>query len=639
MGNARERRKLPVGAEVLATGGVHFRVWAPLCRRVQVIFEEPNAAPASQKHALELKPEADGYFSGIAEDLSAGARYGFCLDGGSDLIPDPASRSQPEGPHGLSQVVDPDVFAWTDGSWKGVGCHQQVLYEMHIGTFTRAGTWEAAADELAALADLGVTVLELMPVAEFPGQFGWGYDGVCLFAPSHLYGSPDAFRAFVDRAHAVGLGVILDVVYNHLGPDGNYLKEFSSDYFSQKYENEWGEALNFDGENSVPVRAFFIANAGYWVREFHLDGLRLDATQQIFDDSPEHLLTAVTRESREAAEHRSVYVTAENEHQHTCLVRPVEQGGFGIDALWNDDFHHSAVVALTGHNSAYYTDYLGNPQEFLSAAKWGYLYQGQYYSWQKQRRGTAALDLRPDKFIHFLENHDQVANTGLGWRLHTVSNPGRYRAMTALLLLGPQTPLLFQGQEFASSSPFFYFADHRPELARLVHQGRQKFLAQFRNLALPEVQTHLPDPSDVQTFERSKLDLGERERHSTVYALHRDLLRLRRQDPVFCAPRRGGIDGAVLGPELLLLRFFSEDGNDRLLLVNFGRDVTLCPAPEPLLAPPADSEWEILWSSEELCYGGAGTPPLEADMIWRIPGEAAVALIPCIRARKETDDE
>jgi maltooligosyltrehalose trehalohydrolase len=405
--------------------------------------------------------------------------------------------------------------------------------------------------------------------------------------------------------------------------------QFSPEYFTDRYTTDWGKAINFDGEHAGPVREFFLANAGYWIDEFHFDGLRLDATQNIYDTSSDHLLAAIVRRVRQAARGRSTFLVAENEPQHTKLVRPPAQGGYGLDALWNDDFHHSAMVALTGRHEAYYTDYLGTPQEFISACKWGYLYQGQRYTWQKQRRGTPAFGLRPATFVTFFQNHDQIANSGRGLRCHLLTSPGRYKALTAVLLLGPGTPMLFQGQEFAASSPFFYFADFPEALARLVCQGRAASLQQFRSLDNPAMQAGLPHPEDPRTFERSKLDLSERQRHAEIYALHRDLLRLRRQDPVLCAAQRpGGMDGAVLGPEAFVLRFFDVHGNDRLLIVNLGRDLSLLPAPEPLLAPPEEREWQTLWSSEDPRYGGGGTAPLDTEQNWQIPGHAGVVLWP-----------
>jgi maltooligosyltrehalose trehalohydrolase len=621
------QRHLPIGADIVRGRGVEFRVWAPRRTRVDVIVDSGSAS-----RIVPLADEGNGYFSGLLTDASAGTRYRYRLDGAGEGFPDPASRFQPEGPHGPSEVVDPTAFGWTDQEWRGLAREGQVLYEMHVGTFTREGTWRAAARELPELARLGITAIEMMPVADFAGSFGWGYDGVDLFAPTHLYGTPDDLRAFVDAAHAAGMGVILDVVYNHLGPDGCYLCEYSRDYFTDRYDNEWGDAINFDGESSGPVREYFISNARYWIDEFHFDGLRLDATQQMFDSSPTHIIAEVTRAVRDAAGARSTYVVAENEPQDVRLVRSPEQGGYGIDAVWNDDFHHSARVAATGHNEAYYTDYNGTPQELVSAVKWGYLYQGQRYKWQKKRRGTASLGLAPSTFVTFLENHDQVANSAAGERLHALTSPGKFRALTALLLLAPGTPMLLQGQEFAASTPFLFFADHKPELAGPVRKGRAEFLSQFPSIATPPIQRRLADPAARETFERCKLDFSERERHAAEYALYCDLLRLRREDAALRASR---VDGAVLGAKAFVLRFFAHDGADRLLLVNLGRDLRLDIAPEPLLGPPEGCVWEIGWSSEDPVYGGHGTSRVESDEGWRVPGNAAVVLTPKRIEREE----
>jgi maltooligosyltrehalose trehalohydrolase len=613
----RHHRRLPVGAEVQPQGGVHYRVWAPRRRTVEVVFEGGEAP-------LRLDAEPGGYFSGLAPRGRAGARYRYRLDGG-DAYPDPASRFQPDGPDGPSEVVDPGRFEWTDAGWKGVTARGQVLYEMHAGTFTPEGTWEAAIRELPGLADTGVTVLEVMPVADFAGQFGWGYDGVNLFAPTRLYGPPDAFRRFVDRAHAAGLGVILDVVYNHLGPDGNCLKQYADEYFTDRYQTDWGEPINFDGEGSGPVREFFVSNAGYWLEEFHVDGLRLDATQNIYDASPVHVLAEISARVREAGGGRATYLVAENEPQHTKLVRPREQGGYGLDALWNDDLHHTAFVALTGRAEAYYTDYAGTPQELVSAMKHGYLYQGQWYAWQKQRRGTPARDLPPWAFVSFLENHDQVANSDHGARVHARTSGSRWRALTALVLLGPPTPMLFQGEEFGSGRPFVYFADHKPDLARQVREGRLEFLAQFPSIAPPEMRARVPVPDDPATFASCKLDPAERAGNREARDLHRDLLRLRRDDPVFRAQGEGGFDGAVLGPHAFVLRWFGGEEGDRLLVVNLGAEERLARVPEPLLAPPEGQAWAPAWTSEDPRYGGHGTPPLREDE-WRLTAECAWVL-------------
>jgi maltooligosyltrehalose trehalohydrolase len=621
--NEQPSRRLPIGAEVV-TGGVHFRVWAPKRRTVGVVLEGGPGA----RDEVNLTAEGSGYFSGLARGAAAGTRYRYRLDADSILYPDPCSRFQPEGPHGPSQVIDPGAFPWTDASWRGCGTEGQIIYEMHFGTFTPEGTYAAAARELPALADLGVTVLEVMPVADFPGRFGWGYDGVNMFAPTRLYGTPDDFRKFVDEAHRHGLSVILDVVYNHLGPDGNFLKAYFDGYFTPRYKNEWGEALNFDGPDAAPVREYFIGNAGYWIDEFHLDGLRLDATQSIHDASDEHILAAIGKRVRAAAGGRATLIVAENEPQQTKLVRPLAEGGYGLDMLWNDDYHHSASVILTGHAEAYYTDHRGAAQEFVAAAKWGYLYQGQRYKWQKKRRGTPSFGVPPAAFVNFLQNHDQVANSALGIRCYQLAAPGHFRALTALTILMPGTPMLFQGQEFAASAPFLYFADHNPNLAPLVRKGRAEFLAQFPSIATPEMRALLAAPEDPATFERCKLDLGELTQNAAVYALHRDLIRLRKSDPVLRAPKRGEFDGAVLSAEAFVLRWIGGEQGDRLLLVNHGNDLYFDPAPEPLLAPLEEARWQILWSSEDPRYGGLGTPEPDSDEGWKLTGRAAVLLRP-----------
>ncbi|HEX8904237.1 MAG TPA: malto-oligosyltrehalose trehalohydrolase [Longimicrobiaceae bacterium] len=622
------QRRLPAGAEVLPAGGVHFRVWAPRRRGVEVVIE---GGPGQGAAPVALQPEEGGYFAATVETAAAGTLYRYRLDGG-DAFPDPASRFQPEGPHGASEVIDPGAFRWTDAEWKGVDLRGQVIYELHVGCFTPRGTWAAAAEQLEELARCGITLLEVMPVADFPGRFGWGYDGVDLYAPTRLYGRPDDLRRFVDRAHAAGIGVILDVVYNHLGPDGNYLTQFSDTWFTDRHETDWGEPLNFYGPGSGAVREFYISNAAYWIREFHLDGLRLDATQNIYDRSPRHVIAELTQAARDAARPRSIVVVAENEPQETVLVRE-----WGVDALWNDDFHHSAMVALTGRAEAYYTDYRGTPQEFVSAAKWGYLYQGQRYAWQKHRRGTPALDLPAPAFVDFIQNHDQVANTDSGKRVHALASPARVRAMTALTLLMPGTPMLFMGQEFAASVRWVYFADHEPELAGKVWAGRKEFLAQFPSIDTPEMLGRIPDPAEPATFEGCKLDFGERETHAAAYALHRDLLRLRRETPAFAAQDASRVHGAVLGPAAFCLRYLHKEG-DRLLVVNLGTQVDLTPAPEPLLAPPAGMRWRLEWSSESPKYEGAGTPPVESEGGgWLLPGDTAVVLAP--EPREDDDPE
>ncbi len=615
-----------MGAESVPGGGVHFRVWAPEQTSVEVLIRGANEADAPSYKAFEKEGET-GYFSGLVEGVGPGTLYKYRL-GGGEAFPDLASRFQPDGPHHFSEVIDPGAYHWGDAGWPGVKLEGAVIYELHVGTFTAEGTWQSAIPHLPELAELGVRVLEVMPVNEFPGRFGWGYDGVHPFAPTRLYGRPDDFRAFVDAAHAAGLGVILDVVYNHIGPDGNYFRSFSPYYFTHRHETDWGEAINFYGEHCEPVREFFAANAAYWVREFHLDGLRLDATQNIYDESKEHILTVIAREARHAAGERSAIVVGENEPQDVRLIRSPDQGGYGLDALWNDDFHHCAMVRLTGHNEAYYSDYLGKAQEFVSAAKYGFLYQGQWYRWQHQRRGTATFASPRPALINFLQNHDQVSNSARGLRAHALAAPGLHKAAVALMLLNPGTPMLFQGEEFAASTPFLYFADHKAELSAMVKAGRHKFMAQFRSIDRDQLWEMTGLPHAEETFRRCKLDHAERQRNASVVALYRDLLRLRREDPTFQLQGSLGIDGAVLSLDAFVLRHFGSYGDDRLVIVNFGIDLHYDPAPEPLLAPPEDHEWKIILSTEAVEYGGAGVAPADTVENWRIPGYSAIVLKP-----------
>jgi maltooligosyltrehalose trehalohydrolase len=608
------QRRYPIGAEIIGENETHFRVWAPKAQKLAVVSDNKTYA---------LAPDTHGYFAGNAP-CGAGARYKFQINDG-DLFPDPASRFQPEGPHGASCVVDPFSFRWTDAKWRGVKLAGQIIYEMHIGTFTPAGTWRAAMDKLSELRESGITLLEMMPVADFPGRFGWGYDGVNLFAPTRLYGTPDDLRAFVDGAHALGLGVILDVVYNHFGPDGNYLGAFSEDYLRRDQENEWGDPINFDGKNSAPVREFFITNGQYWIAEFHFDGFRFDATQSIFDNSEEYIIGAIARTARDAAGDRSIVLFAENERQEPKLARPQEQGGDDLDGVWNDDWHHSAIVALTGRNEAYYSDYVGCPQEFVAAAKHGYLYQGQPYSWQGAPRGYPSLDLKPEAFVSFLENHDQVSNSSTGDRVRLQTSPGRYRAMTALLLLGPWTPLLFQGEEFGASTPFFYFSEVGDEqLREAIRKGRYEFLAQFPSAASEGAQERLAVPYETETFSRCKLDWSDEGKTQALVDLHRDLIKLRREDSRLRRQSEGGIDAAVLRAQSFVLRYLSKENDDRILVVNLGSREDLTPAPEPLLAPPSDCEWEILWTSESRRYGGPGAVDIATDEKWILPAESAL---------------
>jgi len=615
--------KIPIGAEKM-NDGVHFRVWAPHCKKVEVIIDSKKTYP--------LQAEANGYFSGSVKNVEEGSLYQYILDG-KDHLPDPASRFQPKGPHKESQIIDFKTFQWTDTDWKGIeSISKAVIYELHIGTFTHEGTWAAAQEKLEHLLDLGITMIEIMPIHEFSGTYNWGYDGVCLYAPTHHYGHPDELRAFINEAHRLGLAVILDVVYNHFGPEGNYLPRFSSFYLKQS-KTEWGDAVNFDEEHSLPVREFFIENAGYWIEEFHFDGIRIDACHSILDKTKPHILLEITRKVREMGGHRKTYVTAENEKQQVRFVFPENEDGFAMDAIWNEDFHHAAFVRLTGHKEAYFSDYSGHAREFVSSLKYNFLYQGQWYEWQKKHRGTPSLNVAKHHFIHFLENHDQIANTGCGKRLHQLSHHSTYRAMTTLFLLSPQIPLIFQGQEFASSSPFYYFCDHPEELAAKIVKGRLEFMFQFDSMNDEKIQKYIPLPHKKTTFEKSKLQWENKIGNQAHFQLHKDLIAMRKNDPVFSHLSETHIDGSVLTDDFFIIRYFSKYG-ERLLIINLGVDFFINPPSDPLLAPPENSEWKLKWTSEKPQYGGFGDRKIPENGNWTITGHSTSILF----AEKKTHE-
>ncbi len=623
------QRAMQFGSQITSTG-VHFRVWAPRRQHVQVRLQ-------ADETQFPLTNEGNGFFCGHREQLCAGARYSFRLDDDEYDYPDPASRFQPEGVHGPSEVIDPSGFDWNDADWRGIELKGQVIYEMHVGCFTSEGTWKAAAQRLPHLSRTGITVVEIMPVTEFSGDFGWGYDGVKWYAPSRLYGNPDDFRHFVNAAHQLGLAVIIDVVYNHFGPTGNYTAAFSPYFISKRHPTEWGDAINYDGEGAQIVRDFVTENVAYWIREFHLDGLRLDATQSIYDESPRHLLADLSTAARAAAKtanggERKVIIVAENETQDVRHVERIEDGGFGLDGLWNDDFHHSCRVAATGHAEYYYADFSGTAQELVSATRFGYLFQGQYSHEQQRWRGTPAWHVEGWRFVTFLQNHDQVANSAHGSRLPDLTSPGTYRALTTLWLLGPGTPMFFMGQEFGARTPFRYFADHDVELAKLVREGRWEALRRFPRIAGGNGrQIELPDPADQTTFEASKLDWSTCTDEAPDVMLHRDLLRLRSEDPTICCQDKRMIQGAVINPDCFILRWHNSSNeaslDDRLLLVNLARDLHWRPSAEPLVAPALNTHWQVMFSSEDPQYGGSGTALLNTAN-WHVPGHAAILMKP-----------
>ncbi|MEA2510652.1 MAG: maltooligosyltrehalose trehalohydrolase [Thermomicrobiales bacterium] len=587
----------PLGATI-TTEGVSFAVWAPKAELVEVELQSSDGA---EYHPLTR--DEKGVHSGTVPAIGAGARYRYRLDGG-DSYPDPASRFQPEGVHGPSEVVDPTAFSWTDGGWPGLTMDGLVIYELHIGTYTPEGSYAALIGELPELKRLGVTAIELMPVADFPGRRNWGYDGVDLYAPSRAYGRPDDLRQLVDAAHRVGLGVILDVVYNHFGPDGNYLRQFSDDYFTARHQTPWGEAINYDGPNSELVREFVVANAIQWIQDYHFDGLRLDATDTIVDDSPTHILAELSDRVRAAAE-RNVVLIAEEARNSVRTVRPRDQGGYGIDAVWADDFHHELRVYLTGARENYYADYSGSMEEIAKAIEEGFVYQGQTSTASGKPRGTKVTDEPATAFVFCIQNHDQVGNRPFGERLHHEIDPGRYAVASTLLLFAPEPPLLFMGQEFAASTPFLFFTDHNEELGRLVTEGRRSEFGGFRAFADEDMRESIPDPQAESTFLSSKLKLRERRTNAGIYALYRALLQLRGEDPVLAISDRTSVRAEALGAQALAVHRWQGDEH-RLLIANFGAATSLPIGEIPILRDVPDGRWRLVLSTANRRFGGTG---------------------------------
>lgn len=554
--------RLDLGANVVE-GGVQFRVWAPNARLVEVVLE--GQAGAQRRQALT--PGDDGYHDGLVVGARAGDRYRYSLDDGPPF-PDPCSRSQPDGPHGASEIVDPGVFHWRDHGWPGLSANGLAIYELHIGTFTPAGTFDAAIARLADLKALGVTAIEIMPVAEFPGSRGWGYDGVDLYAPYSGYGGPEGMRRLVDAAHGVGLGVILDVVYNHFGPDGNYLRVYAADYFTGRHHTPWGDAVNYDGPNSEQVRHFVLQNVRHWLHEYHLDGFRLDATHAIVDTSARHLLAEIADIVHTLPGRRAV-AFAEDHRNLVEEIRPAQQGGLGLDGVWADDFHHALRTHLIDQREGYFANYTGSLEDVATAIEQGFLFQGQRRPASGEIRGTKVTDEPASAFVFCSENHDQVGNRAHGERLAHLIDRERYLVASAVLLFSPETVMLFQGQEFAASAPFLYFTDHNSELGLLVTAGRRKEFAGFSAFADPARREQIPDPQADSTFRRSVLDWREREQHSEVLNLYQTLLALRHDDPVLRFQDRQRTRARAITPDVLAVRRWHGEG-ERLLLANFG---------------------------------------------------------------------
>ncbi len=590
--------------------GVRYRVWAPEKRSAEAIVN-------GGERTISLQSAGDGFFQGIDPDGRAGDLYKVRLDGHDDQVfPDPLSRYQPEGVHGPSMVIKPGTYLWQhDTPPRPAALDSLVIYELHVGTFTLEGTFRAAIDKLDGLVELGVNTVELMPLADFPGRWNWGYDGVFLYAPSRAYGHPDDLRALIDAAHARGLLVVLDAVYNHLGPDGNYLGAYTKNYFNPAHKTPWGDALNFDGPHNGPVRQFFIGNIVCWMEEFRFDGFRLDAIHAILDESDTHILADLA-----AAVHaRGGFVMAEDERNAAFLAEPPATGGSGLDALWADDFHHSVRVALTGEQEAYLKNFTGSGHELADTLAHGWHYRGQATPTGNKPRGTPCAQLPPHAFCYCISNHDQVGNRAFGERLSFASSPAAYRAASALLCLAPYTPLIFQGQEWAASTPFLYFTDHNEELGRLVTEGRRKEFAGFAAFAEGASTKDIPDPQAETTFQASKLHWEEAAAgvHAQTRALYREALRLRREERALLARQdRANWQTVAFGENTVILAYTDPLAGEMCMVVfNLKGDQQVGGISD---GPPA----EVIFSTNEARFGGDGAcayDPAERSLFFAQP--------------------
>jgi maltooligosyltrehalose trehalohydrolase len=559
---------MPFGAEVLERGGVRFRLWAPTAREMAV-----ELLSGGERTSVPMRAAADGWFEAAAAEAGPGTRYRYRVDGGR-AVPDPASRFQPEGVHGPSEVIDARSYRWRETGWRGRPWQEAVVYELHVGAFTKGGTFGAAAQHLPSLAALGVTAVEVMPVAACPGTRNWGYDGVLPFAPQASYGSPDELRAFVDAAHASGLMVLLDVVYNHFGPEGNYLGLYAKPFFTDRHHTPWGQAIDFDGASSRPVRDFFIHNALYWLEEFRMDGLRLDAVHAIEDDSDPDILEELAAVVQAGpGSDRHVHLVLENYENEAGYLEPRKNGGT-YAAQWNDDFHHAAHVLLTGEHNGYYADYARDPVHHLvRCLAEGFSYQGETSAYRGRPRGEPSAALPTCAFINFLQNHDQVGNRARGDRLAVLTEPHKLRALTAIVLLAPAVPALFMGEEFGCERPFLFFCDFVGELGDAVRLGRQRDFARFVALheGAPELAS-IPDPNALGTFESSKLDWDEAELrdHATWRDLHARLLALRHRHVVPALSGTSTERVAMLGARAFLVQWRLGNRSALALVANLG---------------------------------------------------------------------
>jgi malto-oligosyltrehalose trehalohydrolase len=567
----KRKHEMPFGAEIGADGNARFRLWAPKASSVTLQLNNPE-------RGLPMSRFGEGWFELTTNANTGGAQYSFKIDG-NQLVPDPASRFQPSGVHGPSEVIDPSAYDWQDSNWNGRPWEEAVIYELHVGTFSGEGTFAGVEAKLDYLVDLGVSAVELMPLASFPGERNWGYDGVLPFAPAPCYGRPEDLKRLIDAAHAKGLMVLLDVVYNHFGPEGNYLGLYAPDFFTERHHTPWGQAINFDGPNSRAVRDFYIHNALYWLEEYHFDGLRFDAVHAIADDSRPDILTELAETVRTQFQ-RHIHLVLENDKNEAhYLCRDSQPRTSCYDAQWNDDVHHAMHVLVTGEVDGYYSDYAKNPVRHLGRClAEGYSYQGDASPFRDgARRGEPSRDLPPKCFVSFLQNHDQIGNRALGERIGQLVDPEKLKLAMAILLLAPSPPLLFMGEEFAAATPFLFFCDFGPELAAKVTEGRRAEFARFEQFNSPQAQAQIPDPNAEETFLRSKLDWSSigQEPHSKWLDFYRDVLECRRAKVVprikDIAPGRAKFE--VLAPLGLNVTWPFRSSGSLQLIANVDRSV------------------------------------------------------------------
>jgi maltooligosyltrehalose trehalohydrolase len=597
-----ESRLVSQGAE-LQGAGVFFRTWTTGKNNVSVAICGDDQSVVRE---IPMEREASGYYSAVDSGASPGTLYKYRLDG--NLVPDIASRFQPMGVHGPSQVVDAGSFRWTDSGWKPKALHELVIYELHVGTFTREGTFDGIAARFDHLKEVGINAIELMPIADFAGDRNWGYDCVSIYAPSRAYGRPDDLRRFVNAAHEAGLTVILDVVYNHLGPDGNYMGVYSEHYFNALHHTPWGAAFNLDGPDAAPVRNHFAENPLYWVKEFHLDGFRLDATHAIPDDSPKHLV----QEIAERVQAFGAFVICEDPRNERKLVLPRDQGGYGCDAVWADDFHHVVRVQMTEESEGYMGYFKGTMEELVKTVREGWLFTGEM---QKDGipRGTPGADIEPEHFVHCISNHDQVGNRAYGERLSHSISPAAYRAASAFLITEPYTPMFFMGQEWATSRPFLYFTDHHDELGRGVTEGRRKEFAEFSDFRDPAKRALIPDPQALASFMNSKLDWTELQQqpHLEVVRLYRDFLRFRQIN--LTDRRRGRWQVEQISRKAIALRYRRKIAGDILIVAQILANETVVDLENEQLRPAKGRKWEFVISTNEPIYGGKEAGRFDRD--------------------------